>query len=364
MRGLLLRKQITSLIAPAGAGKSSLGLTIALHLAAGRDFGPFKCVNGPYRVAVLSVEEDQDELQRRFEALRVHYKFTQEDAANVFIIDALEEPIMAVADRRGVVKRTKFADEMERQLYREAIDVVVVDPFVEIWNGNENDNNQVKTAAAIIRQMIRGMNAACLLMHHVRKGTMTPGDMDSARGASSLSGLVRLAQTLTNMTPDDAEGFGLDSPSGFVRMDQAKGNYVPASEKAAWFKFRSIEIENGDAARNLPCDLVGILEPWTPPKAFDGVSADDVNRVLDLIDKGNASGDRYTKHAGSKERYVVPMIAEELDRTEEQAATILRAWLESKLVDEKTYPELNKGKGGKGLFVDNSKRPASVTRIF
>jgi hypothetical protein len=363
MRGLLLRKQVTSLIAAGGIGKSIFGLIVGMHLAAGRDFGPFKCVNGPYRVAVLSVEEDADELERRFEALRVHFGFTNDEARNLFIINCNEEPIIAAADRRGVVTRTKFGDELERQLFREAIDVVIIDPFIEIWDGDENSNPQVKGAAAIIRRMIRRMNAACLLMHHVKKGGVVPGDIDAGRGASSLAGLVRLAHTLTNMSKDEAKTFGLDKPAGFIRLDRAKGNYLPPGEEATWFQLQSVEIGNADPAQNLPSDLVGVVAPWTPPKAFEGVTTEDVNRVLDLIEEASKNVP-YSRNGNATDRYVITLLMTELGKTEAAAKTIFSSWWDSELIVEKTYPQLSKGKGGKGLIVDNSKRPDRVVRIF
>ncbi len=313
MRGLLLRKQVTSLIAAGGIGKSIFGLIVGMHLAAGRDFGPFKCVNGPYRVAVLSVEED--------------------------------------------------ADELERQLFREAIDVVIIDPFIEIWDGDENSNPQVKGAAAIIRRMIRRMNAACLLMHHVKKGGVVPGDIDAGRGASSLAGLVRLAHTLTNMSKDEAKTFGLDKPAGFIRLDRAKGNYLPPGEEATWFQLQSVEIGNADPAQNLPSDLVGVVAPWTPPKAFEGVTTEDVNRVLDLIEEASKNVP-YSRNGNATDRYVITLLMTELGKTEAAAKTIFSSWWDSELIVEKTYPQLSKGKGGKGLIVDNSKRPDRVVRIF
>jgi hypothetical protein len=267
MSGLLMRKQMTTLIASGGTGKSMLGLVVAIHLCAGRDFGPWKCIGGKsLKVAFLSVEEDADELDRRVHALVNLYGFDQDVLSNLFIVSSSEDPILAAPNpNTKAIRNTKCADELEKQLFRETIDVLVVDPFIEVWEGDENNNVHVKAAAAVIRRMIRRMNAACLLMHHVRKGTVIPGDIDAGRGASALSGLVRLAYTVVSMTADEADMLKLTSPKGFIRVDHAKGNYAPPPETAAWFRFEPVEVLNGD--ENHTGDPVGVLTSWTPPTA-------------------------------------------------------------------------------------------------
>lgn len=360
MRGLLIRKQVTSLIAAGGAGKSIFGLTIAMHLAAGRDFGPFKCVGGPFRVAVLSVEEDQDELDRRIHAIAKAYKFTQQDLLNLYIINATaDDPIVAtVGDGNSkVVRKTKFGEEMERLLFRDAIDVVMLDPFVEIWDGDENSNGQVKGAAAIIRNMVRRLNAACLLMHHVRKGVLTPGDVDGGRGASSLSGLVRLAHTVTNMTKEEAALFQIPNPKGIIRVDHAKGNYLPAPERAAWFKFEQVELDNADPAFGTVGDRVGVLKPWELPGLFDGVDLATIDLILAAIDKGTGV-ERWSLAPQSKDRFVGVIIAQIAEINAERAAKIAATWKKSGLLFEEEYTSFAQRKKLKGIRVDWTKRPS------
>lgn len=358
VRGLILRGHVTALIAAGGAGKSIFGLAMGLHMVAGQNFGAFK-PREKYRVAVLTVEEDEEELDRRLHALQKEFGFTNEDAARLLIINIDDPPILAFADRKGTMHGTPKLASLEEELASHGTDCVILDPFIELWTGMENDNNQVKAAAGFIRSMCRRLDAGCILMHHVRKGTVTPGDMDAGRGGSAFGGLVRLAFTLSNMTREDAEALGIDSPKGIIRIDHAKGNYTPDPGAANWYKFKSIDLGN-DTEENPESDKVGVLVPWLPPGLFADVSYDQINVALDRIGAGFEDGDRYTFAPQSRERYVGAAIAGALDTTEEKADRIAKIWKKSGLLYEQQYHSPRYRKLRAGVFVNAEKRPSAA----
>jgi RecA-family ATPase len=369
MRQMLLRGHVTALLAAGGVGKSILGLTIGLHLCAGKSFGPFKAVpnkndpEGRYSVAVLSVEEDEAELDRRLHAIRRQFNFDNNDAARLFTVSTADLPILAHADPRGHVKATDLAQQLETLLFREGIDVVIIDPFIEVWNGLENDNAQVKAAAGIIRNMCRRLNAACLLMHHVKKGGVTPGDIDSGRGASSLAGLVRIGHTITNMTAEEANTFNLPSKNGLIRIDAAKGNYLPSAEVAYWFEHKTITLDNADAEQKLPGDGVGVLVPWTPPGLFDGMTYEIIDAILETIAAGIDNGaELFTFAPQSKDRFVGAAITQHMENcAPERAGRIIKIWKDSGLLYEKDYMSFATRRQRKGVAVDVTKRPSATT---
>lgn len=358
VRGLLLRGQVTALIAAGGAGKSIFGLTIGLHMAAGRGFGAFK-PREKFRVAVLTVEEDSEELDRRLHAIQKEFDFTDDDASRLFVINMDDPPLLAQADKRGTMHPTQKLLSLEQELGAHGIDCLILDPFIELWSGQENDNNQVKGAAGFIRGMCRRLDAGCILMHHVRKGTVTPGDMDAGRGGSAFGGLVRLAFTLSNMTREDAEALGIESPKGIIRVDHAKGNYVADPGAANWFKFKSIDLGN-DTDDNPESDKVGILTAWLPPGIFADVSYEQINVALDRIGAGFEDGERYTFAPQSRERYVGAAIVEALDTNEEKADRIAKIWKKSGLLFEQQYHSPRYRRLRQGVFVDAEKRPSAA----
>lgn len=361
MRNLLLRRYLTILIAAGGTGKSIFTLIALLHLAAGRDFGPFKCIGGPKRVAILSVEEDQDELDRRLHAIRKVYDFSNDDAANLFLI-GVDSPLLATADRRGNIMPTPMVQKLENELSRLVIEAVGIDPLIETWQGNENDNSQMRAAVAIIRNICRNIDAAGLLNHHVGKGLVTPGDVNAGRGASSLGGLVRIAYTMTNMTKDEAAALSVPNPKGIVRVDGAKANYLPPPENAEWYQFKSVELDNGESisGETIAGDYVGVLKPWVLPGIFDGLSYQKIDAILDAITAGTPDHERWTLAPQSKDRFVGKIIAEVGEISEERASRIAATWKKSGLLYEDEYLSGAQRRKRKGAFVDVSKRPSAI----
>jgi hypothetical protein len=104
-------------------------------------------------------------------------------------------------------------------------------------------------------------NIAVCILHHTRKGgASSPGDLDTARGASAIAGAVRVALTLCGMSEGDASNLGLPidahARSHYVRLDDAKQNYAAVLD-AEWFEKVVHPLDNGE--------LVPAAEPWTPP---------------------------------------------------------------------------------------------------
>ncbi len=364
MTGLLLRKQVAAMIAAGGVGKSVLTLTIALHLCAGRDFGPWRCAGGKrYRVGVLSAEEDEDELDRRLHAIAAHYGFTDEDAENLFIYAADALPVLAEAGRNGIVKETAIAQKVAEHARQEKLDVIILDPLAEIVQIPENDNGSMKAACAILRQIARRLDIGILLTHHVRKGGVTPGDVDAARGASSLIGLVRTACTLVPMATDEAAALDLDpdEAAGIFRADDGKANYSAMRGRAFWFRLKSVALANGTGdAHDIDADDCGVPVAWVPRNALGEKSIQQIHEILDLIEKGiPGNGDRYGfKKSGGSARWVGYVLTREWDWTTAQATDVIDAWRKSGLLYEDTFMA-SKSRGPKlGVFVNPAKKPS------
>jgi hypothetical protein len=294
-------------------------------------------------------------------AIAKHFGFGKEAERNIYVAHIDDPPILAQVDRKGVIHATDNLKQLERLMGQNGVEALMLDPFVELWSGVENDNGQVKAAAAVIRGMIRRLDAAGLLTHHVRKGIVTPGDIDAGRGGSSLGGLVRLSHTITNMTAEMAAQLGIESPRHIVRVDRAKGNYLPDPGEAFWFKFMSIDLENDSPPDYPESDKVGILVPWHPPGLFENLSYEMIDRTLDLIQSADGlEYERYTLAPQSRDRYVGIVIARGLNITEERADRIAKCWKKSGLLYEQEYLG-SKSRLKKGAFVDNDKRPSATS---
>ena len=370
IRSLVLRQHITEMMAASGVGKSTIGLAVAAHAAAGRNFGRFK-VRRRQKVAFLSVEEDRDEVDRRFAGIAEIYGFTQEDLAGHLFRITITDPIaLATVDKKGIVGPTPALAELREKLQAEGFDLIIIDPFVEVWEGQENDNMQVRAAGSMLRALARELNAGCLLMHHVRKGTVTPGDLDAGRGGSSLGGIARLAFTLISMTKEMGELLGLaaDKVRGKLRLDRAKGSYLPPAAEADWFEFVEVDMENMTDAEP-DSDTVGVLKPWHPPGIFADLSFALIDGVLNRIaggvldDNGEPTGDLWSKNKRATSRWAGAVLMDGLGWDEKKAYAGVKKWIETGLLYDHNYND-RKGHPTTGLKVDEAHRPSGEALYF
>jgi len=119
-------------------------------------------------------------------------------------------------------------------------------------------------------------NCAVSIMHHPSKGDKDArGNMDKARGASSLISAARIAHTLYPMTVKEANQLGIDpntSPA-YSRLDFAKANLgAPANlNHFKWFK--KISVRANEAHE----DTTGVL---VQAEGMVQVVSDDLDNVI------------------------------------------------------------------------------------
>ena len=73
----------------------------------------------------------------------------------------------------------------------------------------------------------------------------------------------------------------LEAISGFNRI---KGNFAPA-ESAQWYKFESVELNNGTDKR--VGDSVGAVKRWYPKDPLDDVTEDMILQIISRIAQGD-----------------------------------------------------------------------------
>jgi hypothetical protein len=113
-------------------------------------------------------------------------------------------------------------------------------------------------------------------VHHDRKGQGGNGNgeaADSARGASSLLGVVRTARHVRVMSADEAAKLGVPESERrqCLCIESAKSN-LALQNVAAWARLTPMQLGNGD--------VVAAVERWSPPGALDDIEADDLDQVV------------------------------------------------------------------------------------
>lgn len=287
--GVMLAGYTHMLVAPGGSGKSLFTLQLAMTLASGEPWGEFK-PRKRFKTLLINVEDDLHEQRRRLAAARHVMQPDMSKVAGMIRLAADPESIVVArsdATRKAVVA-TPIVGALRRYIEANDIDVLIVDPFAETFEGDENSNSEVKWAMKIWRDEIaKPTGCAVYLVHHTTKHAANgAGDADIVRGAGAIVNSTRISATLMPMTVEEAEAVGITAAERhfYVRYDDAKANQSLKTGTARWFEKVSVELAN--ATPDAPADEVGALRPWRIPDPFDGLTVSHLKRVQTAVGNG------------------------------------------------------------------------------
>jgi hypothetical protein len=364
-RGWLLgnafcRRFASALIAGGGAGKTALRIAQLLSLATGRELTG-EHVFARCRVLIVSLEDDTDELRRRLAAAMLHHRIERSEVKGwLFMVSPGGGcgKIM-ITDEHGRPVTGDLVGKLTKVIIDRRIDLVSLDPFVKTHAINENDNNLIDAVVQVLAGLAAKHDIAVDTPHHVSKGPADPGNADRGRGASAAKDAWRLVFTLSAMSPEEAQAFGLSEADRrrMIRLDSAKVNIAPPMAEATWFKLVGVNIGNG-AGIYPNGDEVQTVEPWSPPDTFAGLSNVTLNQILSEIDAGLPDGNRFTDANAATDRAAWRVIERHSAKNEAMCRQIIRLWVKSGLVVHHTYENPATRKPVKGLRVNNEKRPS------
>jgi AAA domain len=365
-RGWLLgnifcRQFVSSLIADGGVGKTALRLAQLLSLATGRsltgDHVFQRC-----RVLIISLEDNADELRRRVKAAMLHFGIERSELKGWLYLSCpgLRGGKLMVVDRHGRPTISDLAVKLSRTIAERQIDIASLDPFVKSHSVEENNNSLIDEVMQVLADLAEQQNMAVDVPHHATKGPADPGNANRGRGATAMKDGARLVYTLTPMTPEEGQAFGLAEAARrrLIRMDSAKVNITPPMAEAKWFRLVGVDI--GNASELYPHgDQVQTIEPWTPPDAFAGMGNLTLNEIPNDIEVGMPDGNRYSDAPKVVARAAWRVIVKHCpDKDEAAARQIIKAWTKSGLLVGQECENPVTRKTVKGLFVDNQKRPS------
>jgi hypothetical protein len=365
-RGWLLgnifcRQFMSMLLAGGGVGKTALRYAQYLSLATGRpltgDYVFQRC-----RVLVISLEDSVDELRRRIRAAQKHYGISSADLKGWLFLAAPGRAAgkLATVDQSGNPVPSMLATILERVIVKRAIDLIAIDPFVKSHGVEENSNDAIDAVMEILTNLLIKHNIGGDTPHHIRKGTAEPGNADSGRGASAGKDAGRLVYTLTPMTTDEAQSFGVAERDRrqLIRMDSAKVNIAPPFSEARWFKLVGVSLGNGTELYPNG-DEVQTVEPWNPPDTWQGLSQNLLNIILSEIDAGLSDGNRYSDGSNVTDRAAWRVILKHApEKTEKQARAVIKIWVKNGVLVRHEYENPKTRKLVAGLRVDETKRPS------
>lgn len=289
---------VTLGVGPPGTAKSTLAISTALSIATGERLTG-EVVHRTGRIWIHNNEDSLDELYRRIGGTLKYHEIEFDRAReNIFVSSGLDERLLVAVKVKDIVERHRAVAEVISSIRRERIIHIVVDPFVSTHRGvSENSNEEIEQVVDAFRAIAHETGCSIDLIHHSSKQTETAGNMNAARGASSLIGAVRMMYTISPMSKKLADDMQLsdDQAARLVRLDHAKGNYSARDTRANWFELESYNIGNGtDLSDDMfyDGDSIAVPKPWVPPtapnaaqlaQARDAERQDRLEQVRDLV---------------------------------------------------------------------------------
>lgn len=334
----LLLGTVSAIVAPGGVGKSSFVASMLLSLASGRQDILGKTVwVAPKRVWYWNLEDGLDELEMQLVAASMFHGVGQEECGDRIFLDSGPEGSelrIAIEDRDGYSIAVPVVEALIAELLARKIDVLVIDPFVSSHGVSENDNSAVDAVVKTWAGIAKRASCSIVLVHHSKKLGNEKVTAESSRGASALVSAARVTLVLNRMDKDEAQRFGIVEDKERRRLftvQDDKANRAPA-EDAQWYRLASQNVDNSsgqDDPFGKEGDSVGVVTRWSPPDAFDGVTADHLYRVQQRIETGQWRADVQAKE------WVGKAVAEVLDLSAESEAkadrakinALLRTWL-------------------------------------
>jgi KaiC/GvpD/RAD55 family RecA-like ATPase len=239
----------------AGVGKTMLATSMAANLATGENVFRWR-LNKPLRVLLCQAELPAPFFQRRVKMLVDSYRLADERKArmieeNLFIAE-IRQPFDITTDRRQYI-------EIGKQVEHLGIDVLIIDPFLSFFRGNENDNSEVRRALDTFKQCVaERYQCGIIVTDHQPKYSSSIKNPEQAlapRGAGAKRDWAATLAIISRMkTPDGQHGT-------FIKVTVDKMRYGkkpkdPFNVRRDDFSFRHIvfkshEIELHEVARVL-----------------------------------------------------------------------------------------------------------------
>jgi hypothetical protein len=345
--GYLMRGSVTVLSGQGAGGKSSLVVRWTINAATGQAIGQF-APSATLKVVNYNTEDDRDEQQRRYSAALKASGHDLDVMQN--IIRCGPEDVGTLFERdqaTGRISPTAAMAQLEELCVSSGADVLFCDPLAELHNAEENDNTAMRAVVAAFRSLAKRLNIAVVILHHDRKGNNSPGDMDRVRGASAISGAVRVMLTLTTMTEEEAEKLGINPEERrrHFRIDGAKSNYAPTQD-AEWWRLAAYEIENGEQ--------IAACMPWQAPSPWSGLQWDQITKIIAEIEAGPSRAGALWMVDKKGAFWAGHVIMKHSSLNEKQAGVLLKAWEANGVLQHEPFTN-EKGNERHGYTVNRTK---------
>lgn len=206
---ILPQKGCAVLVGQPDTGKSQFARHLCIHIALGFDnFIGFKLKPNYNKAIYVATEDDLDSvkylLSKQFQGIdSVH-----NDNLKFVFADTLDQ---------NEIKNT-----IKKELAKEKVDLVVVDSYGDIFNGQDSNNNMaMRNTVKSYDRLAKKYGCLILFVHHInKKGYRSSPSQQHIQGGSGLTQKVRVAIQLS------------DGQDDIRYLSVVKGNYCPKEYKS------------------------------------------------------------------------------------------------------------------------------------
>ncbi len=168
--------------AKGGIGKTNLSLMIASEYV----------LNHQGNVALWLTEDEEGNIKYRFNTLINHKIIRPFNESKVHYI--LNSPVhFAKNDGREFKLDEEVFDDLKLFCVENDIRLLVLDPLIAFFGGNENDNGHARIFMQPFINWCKELDITIILIHHASKGEVT-----NTRGAGAFIDAVRIAYTISH----------------------------------------------------------------------------------------------------------------------------------------------------------------------
>ena len=202
VEGLIQKRGNGVIVGDPGASKSLLTLHLLIHMTAGRDW--LGCgVPAPMRVGLISREDEPGLTQHRLLTLMEGATDTVKDS--LFALNIDERMYFSTRAQMESFTLQKESDvaEIIAGLKKHQVEFAVFDVFRRLWDGDENDNQEVAKVLGILTRIQSECKCSVALIHHLNKSDGKDNIFSRIRGASSIYGWREWAFGINVVNPEE-----------------------------------------------------------------------------------------------------------------------------------------------------------------
>lgn len=233
---------LSLLVANGGTGKTTLVVSIACHVAAGKDWNGYKLRQA--KVIIISVEETQAELDRKFSAVIESWTPTERQDAedNLRLVSCIGQDVRLITTEYGKQLGTGWAEAIIKLANEFGVNgngVVFLDHLQGFASGDLNSSETATGIAREANRIVDGTGSAVVFAAHISKGNIKAETVEQgfAVGSLAIENAARQLSGMIRMTEDQAKTYGFDEDQrqNYRWLGLPKNSYGEANA-GVWLK--------------------------------------------------------------------------------------------------------------------------------